>query len=47
MDATDIMEVLSLGAACGDVLDVVVDGPDEHAALARLQEIFALNFHDD
>jgi phosphocarrier protein HPr len=45
-DATDIMEVLSLGVACGDTLLVSVDGEDEEAALGRIEEIFALNFND-
>ncbi len=47
VDATDIMEVLSLGAACGDVLGITIDGPDEQDALTRLQDIFALNFNDE
>lgn len=45
-DARNIMDVLSLGAFHGDVLQVTVNGCDEEAALDRIEEIFALNFND-
>lgn len=46
-NATDIMEVLSLGVAHGDTLGVTIEGEDEEAALSRLKEIFSLNFGDE
>lgn len=45
-NARQIMDVLSLGAFCGDVIEVTVKGTDEEAALARIEEIFSLNFND-
>lgn len=45
-DATDIMEVLSLGVAFGNTLLVSVDGDDEKAAMDRIEAIFTLNFND-
>lgn len=47
VDATDIMLVLSLGASEGAVISITADGPDEEQAIARMREIFALNFYDD
>lgn len=47
VDAANIMDVLSLGAAQGAMITVTADGPDEEAALQRMQEIFTLNFNDD
>ncbi|MFO8043080.1 MAG: HPr family phosphocarrier protein [Alkalispirochaeta sp.] len=45
--ADNIMDVLSLGAAYGETIRVTIDGGDEHAALARMREIFSLNFNDE
>lgn len=45
-DARMIMDVLSMGAFCGDEIMVTTEGPDEEAALARIEEIFALNFNE-
>lgn len=47
VDASNIMDVLSLGAPYGATIHVTVDGGDEQAALNRMQEIFALNFNDE
>lgn len=47
IDATNIMDVLSMGAACGAEITVTVDGGDERAAMQRMKEIFASNFGDD
>mgnify|MGYP003565627926 CR=1 FL=1 len=47
VDASNIMDVLSLGAAPGETILVTVDGGDEAGAMARMREIFALNFNDD
>ncbi len=45
-DAAQIMDVLSLGAACGDTIQVRVEGKDEASAMNRIEEIFSLNFND-
>ncbi|MDA3948355.1 MAG: HPr family phosphocarrier protein [Spirochaeta sp.] len=47
IDATNIMDVLSMGAACGAEITVTVDGGDEASAMQRMKEIFASNFGDD
>ena len=47
VNAADIMGVLSLGAAHGAEIIVEVSGDDEAAAMARMKEIFALNFNDE
>lgn len=47
VDAGNIMDVLSLGAAHGEVITVIAEGGDEDAAIRRMREIFALNFNDD
>lgn len=44
--ATEIMDVLSLGAGPGETIRVSVEGGDEKRALQRMKEIFALNFND-
>ena len=46
-DARQIIEILSLGAFHGDVLKVTCEGPDEEDAMQKIDEIFALNFHDN
>ena len=46
VDASVIMDVLSLGAAYGAVIRVTIDGGDEAAAMDRMEQIFALNFND-
>ncbi len=48
--ADNIMDVLSMGAECGSVINVVVDCGDasaEEAAMEKMKEIFALNFSDE
>lgn len=47
IDATKIMDVLSMGAAYGETIRVEVEGGDEAGAMARMKEIFASNFNDD
>lgn len=46
IDATNIMDVLSMGAAYGETIRVEVEGGDEAGAMARMKEIFASNFND-
>jgi phosphocarrier protein len=36
VDAKSILSVMVLGAGCGEVIELVVDGPDEEEALAAL-----------
>jgi phosphocarrier protein len=47
VDASNIMDVLSLGAAYGETIRVTIEGGDEQATLTRMREIFALNFNDE
>jgi phosphotransferase system HPr (HPr) family protein len=47
VDASNIMDVLSLGAAYGETIRVTIDGGDEQATLTRMREIFAMNFNDE
>ena len=45
-DATEIIEIISLGVAHGDTVKATISGEDREAAMARIEEIFALNFND-
>ncbi|MDA3852410.1 MAG: HPr family phosphocarrier protein [Spirochaetaceae bacterium] len=45
-NAGDIMSILTLGAFCGDKIEVTINGPDEQAAMEKIKEIFSLNFGD-
>lgn len=47
IDGKSIISILTLAAACGDVLHVTADGPQEQEAMDALVEIFALKFNDD
>ena len=38
-NANDVLQILSLGAKKGDILDVVVDGPNEEEDAAKVKEI--------
>lgn len=40
-DARDMIALMALDARCGDELAVQVEGPDEAAAAAALQQLFA------
>lgn len=42
--ATDVLQVVSLGAACGSLLDLEATGPDAEHALEALEKLFAENF---
>lgn len=46
-DAREIMQIISLGAFCGDEIEVTVEGGDEATAMQALESIFALNFNDE
>ena len=43
-DAKRIMGVMSLGAKCGDTVEVTIDGEDEAAAKTTLEAFFKENF---
>lgn len=47
IDATKIMDVLSMGAECGTRIIVEITGGDEAKAMERMKEIFASNFNDE
>lgn len=42
-DLTKLMAIMSLGVKCGDVITVDVEGEDEAAAAAALEEFFSKN----
>lgn len=42
-DATRLMTLMGLGVKCGDTVTVTAEGADEDAALAGMQEFFAVN----
>jgi len=39
-DACSILQLVALGAAKGESLDVVVEGPDEETVAAQLADVF-------
>lgn len=43
-DAKRIMGVMSLGAKCGDTVEVTIEGEDEAAAKTALEAFFKENF---
>jgi len=43
---TDVLQVLSLGAAPGDEVSLEATGPDAQRAVEALKDLFAGNFHD-
>lgn len=42
-DLTKLMAVMSLGVKCGDVITVEIEGEDEDAAAAALEDFFNKN----
>lgn len=42
-DATRLMNLMGLGVKCGETVTVTVEGPDEDAAAAGMQEFFTAN----
>jgi phosphocarrier protein len=44
IDAKSIMSVLMLAAPCGAILEVILDGNDEQAALEALEVLFSTGF---
>ncbi len=46
IDASQIMDVLAMGAACGDAILVRVESGNESATMNRMREIFTFNFGD-
>ncbi len=47
VDATDMLQMLSLGAAQGQTLVLEAVGPQAEEALDALVELFAAKFHED
>jgi phosphotransferase system HPr (HPr) family protein len=45
--ATDMLQLLSLGAAQGSELTLEATGPDADAALDALAQLFAAGFHEE
>jgi phosphotransferase system HPr (HPr) family protein len=46
VDGTEVLQLLSLGAAEGEEVTVEATGPDADAAVDALTELFAGNFQD-
>lgn len=46
VDAKNIMSLLMLGAGKGSCLRLVVDGPDEVAAVDAIRALFAARFYE-
>jgi phosphocarrier protein len=44
VDASDVLQLLTLGAGEGAELDLLADGPDAHEAVESLAQLFASNF---
>ena len=38
VDAKSILSVMVLGASCGEEIEIIVEGPDEEAAMAAVLE---------
>jgi phosphocarrier protein HPr len=47
INAKSIMGLMMLAAGCGTVVRATVDGPDEEAAMAALEDLFARRFDED
>lgn len=47
VNGKSIMGVMMLAAACGSMLTIEVDGPDEDAALQALTELIASGFGEE
>jgi len=47
VDGTEVLQILSLGAAPGDQVVLEATGEDAHAVLDCLEELFTSNFHDE
>ena len=47
MDGKSIMGILLLAAACGSVINISADGPDERAAVEALAALVQSGFDED
>ncbi|WP_411677969.1 HPr family phosphocarrier protein [Caproicibacter sp.] len=45
-DAKSILGMMSLGVETGEDVEVFADGPDEAAAMAMVEKLFATNFNE-
>ena len=46
-DCRSILELLSLGAACGDTVALAITGSDAETLQLEIQELFERNFYED
>ena len=46
VDAKRIMDVMSLGASYGDIVEITTKGNDEKAALQAMQDLFTSGFSE-
>jgi phosphotransferase system HPr (HPr) family protein len=47
VNGRSMLELMTLGAPCGSVLDVATSGIDAEAALAKLTEVVANRFYEE
>lgn len=47
VNAKSIMGVMAMAAGCGSELELVVEGPDEVAALSAIERLFQNKFEED
>ena len=46
-DCRSVLELLSLGAACGDTIALAVTGPDAETLQNEIMTLFERNFYED
>lgn len=47
VNGKSVMGIMMLAAACGEVVKVILDGPDEKDALKRLEDLFLRKFDEE
>ena len=47
INGKSIMGLMMLAAACGESIEVLVDGPDEDEAIKKIEELFARKFDEE
>ncbi|HAH06022.1 MAG TPA: HPr family phosphocarrier protein [Elusimicrobia bacterium] len=47
VNGKSVMGLMMLAAAFGEKVQITVDGPDEEAALAKIEELFRKKFDED
>ena len=47
INGKSIMGLMMLAAACGESVEVLVDGPDEDEAIKKIEELFIRKFDEE